>query len=95
MKNSQQRLGNKANVTLRKNINLVRRLLSHFHILYVTIWRLCQFNDLSVDIWQRGGGGLIKKRVGLQILDPQRLASLLGNLGISVRMYIHKPDVLT
>ena len=50
----------------------------------------------SVDIWQReGGGGLIKKRVGLQILDPQRLASLLGNLGISVRMYIHKPDVLT
>ena len=53
----------------------------------------------------REGGGLLisgrgrvgdnKKRVGLQILDPQRLASLLGNLGISVRMYIHKPDVLT
>lgn len=42
-----------------------------------------------------GGGGLIKKRVGLQILDPQRLASLLGNLGIPVRIYIHKPDVLT
>ena len=41
------------------------------------------------------GGGDNKKRVGLQILDPQRLASLLGNLGISVRMYIHKPDVLT
>ena len=48
----------------------------------------------SVDIWQREGG-LIKKRVGLQILDPQRLASLLGNLGIPVRIYIHKPDVLT
>lgn len=42
-----------------------------------------------------GGGGLIKKRVGLQILDPQRLASLLGKLGIPVRIYIHKPDVLT
>ena len=95
MKNSQQRLGNKANVTLRKNINLVRRLLSHFHILYVTIWRLCQFNDLSVDIWQREGGGVNKKRVGLQILDPKRLASLLGKLGIPVRIYIHKPDVLT
>lgn len=72
------------------------------HILHVTIWRLCQFVLISegergsVDIWQReGGGGLIKKRVGLQILDPQRLASLLGNLGIRVRIYIHKPDVLT
>ena len=30
MKNSQQHLGNEANVTLRKNINLVPRLLSHF-----------------------------------------------------------------
>lgn len=46
-------------------------------------------------IFGRGRGGDNKKRVGLQILDPQRLASLLGNLGISVRMYIHKPDVLT
>ena len=73
------------------------------HILHVTIWRLCQFVLISeggggrgsVDIWQREGGGLIKKRVGLQILDPQRLASLLGKLGIPVRIYIHKPDVLT
>ena len=31
MKNSQQHLGNEANVTLRKNINLVPRLLSHLH----------------------------------------------------------------
>lgn len=72
------------------------------HILHVTIWRLCHFVLISeggggrgsVDIWEREGG-LIKKRVGLQILDPQRLESLLGNLGIPVRIYIHKPDVLT
>ena len=31
MKNSQQHLGNEANVSLRKNINVVPRLLSHFH----------------------------------------------------------------
>ena len=31
IKNSQQHLGNEANVILRKNINLVLRLLSHFH----------------------------------------------------------------
>ena len=74
------------------------------HILHVTIWRLCQFvliseggkgGGLLIFGRGRGGGGVNKKRVGLQILDPQRLASLLGNLGISVRIYIHKPDVLT
>ena len=82
MKNSQQRLGNKANVTLRKNINLVRRLLSHFHILYVTIWRLCQFNDLSVDIWQREGGGVNKKKSGSpDFRSPE--------VGISVRETWH------
>jgi len=42
----------------------------------------------SVDIWQRGGGGGVNaKREGFQILDPQRLASLYGNLGISVRIH--------
>ena len=41
----------------------------------------------SVDIWQRGGGGVNANREVLQILDPQRLASLLGNLGISVRIH--------
>ena len=33
MKNSQQHLGNEAHVTLCKNINLVPRLLSHFHMI--------------------------------------------------------------
>ena len=75
------------------------------HILHVTQFGDCVNLCLSVKREEgggllifgrgRGGGGLIKKRVGLQILDPQRLASLLGNLGITVRIYIHKPDVLT
>ena len=34
-----------------------------------------------------GGGGVNAKRDGLQILDLQRLASLLGNLGILVRIH--------
>ena len=35
MKNSQQHLGNEANVALRKNINLVPRLLSHDVIFFM------------------------------------------------------------
>ena len=33
------------------------------------------------------GRGTNAKREGLQILDLQRLVSLLGNLGISVRIH--------
>ena len=65
------------------------------HILHVTIWRLCQFVLISEGgegggllIFGRGrGGGGNKERVGLQILDPQRLPSLLRNLGISARIH--------
>ena len=38
MKNSQQHLGNEANVTLRKNINLGPRLFSHFHAMLYFWW---------------------------------------------------------
>ena len=38
-------------------------------------------------IFGRGEGGVNANREVLQILDPQRLASLLGNLGISVRIH--------
>ena len=37
MKNSQQHLGNETNVTLRKNINLVPRLLSHFRTMFYNL----------------------------------------------------------
>ena len=64
------------------------------HILHVTIWRLCQFVLISEGgegggllIFGRGRGGGNKERVGLQILDPQRLPSLLRNLGISARIH--------
>ena len=38
MKNSQQQLGNEDKVTLHKNINLVPRLLSHFHMMLFFWW---------------------------------------------------------
>ena len=67
------------------------------HIFHVTIWRLCQFVLISYQwgggegggllIFGRGEGGVNANREVLQILDPQRLASLLGNLGISVRIH--------
>ena len=43
VKNSQQHLGNEANVTLRKNINLVPRLLSHDVIFLMTSHLLLRF----------------------------------------------------
>ena len=58
MKNSQQHLGNEANVTLRKNINLVPRLLSHtiFLVIFLMVSPLLgrflvSFNLQSANLW--------------------------------------------
>lgn len=41
----------------------------------------------GVCLYLAKGEGVNAKREGLQILDPQRLASLFGNFGISVRIH--------